>query len=265
MLNQLIGKDMIGTAIVSGVMAAASIAGGIAKTASARRAQRRQQAQLDAEKAKNEAWYNRRYNEDALQRDDNRRLLTQARESLMASSRAAAGTAAMGGATNAEVAAQKEANNKAYADIASSVAANASAQKDAVEEVYMNRDAQLAQAQMEADMERSANQQAAIDNAVQGVNAVGSSYLAAHTPKTASATETPEAAATTDIAKVETPKAAPAPVVPSTAEKPSNNNPYQLFGSDYWEKMAKKINVPQKQAAGYTPSWTNMLNLKAQY
>ena len=171
---------MIFTAITAAVAAAASIAGGIAKTASARRAQRKQQAAIDKMRAENDAWYNRRYNEDATQRADNQRLLTQAREALMRSSRAAAGTSAVNGTSNAAVAAQKEVNNESYAGIVSSVAANAAAQKDSIEKSYREKQASVEQQQLNADMQREANKQAAIDAGVNGVNSVANAIIASH-------------------------------------------------------------------------------------
>lgn len=174
---------MIATAIIAGVSAAASVAGGIAKTVSARRQQRELQRNLDRQKAENRAWYDRRYNEDQLQRSENRALLEQARKRLMQSSKAAAGTAAVMGSSNAVAAAQKEANNEAYTGLVSSVASNASARRDAVEDKYLARKNALDARQDDVTNARYAANQAAIDTAVAGVQGAANAYLAAHSPK----------------------------------------------------------------------------------
>ena len=171
---------MVGTAIVAAASAIAGIAGGIAKTAAARRQQRLLQKQIDNERAKNDAWYNRRYNEDFLQRTENLSALKRAGEMLMRSSRAAAGTAAVQGTSNAVAAAQKEANNQTYADLVSNVASNASRERDVVENQYRQRGAQIAANQQNVTQARYDAKMAAIDTAAEGVQGAANAYLASH-------------------------------------------------------------------------------------
>ena len=133
---------MIGSLIGAGLGAAASIIGGI----KARRAAAKANRMLDQQQKDNQAWYDRKYNEDATQRADAQRMLTEAMERIKRSNRAAAGTAAVMGSTNEQVAAIKEASAKTVADIASQIAAAGAARKDQVDAQYeANRQAIRAQ------------------------------------------------------------------------------------------------------------------------
>ena len=119
---------------------------------------------VEAQRQKNQDWYDRRYNEDATQRADAQRILTQTEESIKQRNKAAAGSAAVMGGTDESVAAAKEANNKALADATSQIAADAEARKDNIE-----ADNALVE-QLNAIEQGKAN---AISGAVQGVtNAV---------------------------------------------------------------------------------------------
>ena len=124
---------------------------------------------VEAQRQKNQDWYDRRYNEDATQRADAQRILTQTEESIKQRNKAAAGSAAVMGGTDESVAAAKEANNKALADATSQIAADAEARKDNIEATYMQNDNAFVE-QLNAIEQGKAN---AISGAVQGVtNAV---------------------------------------------------------------------------------------------
>lgn len=152
--------------IGSAIGAAGSIFGGIKASKAMKKAKRN----VEAQRQKNQDWYDRRYNEDATQRADAQRILTQTEESIKQRNKAAAGSAAvMGGGTDESVAAAKEANNKALADATSQIAADAEARKDNIEATYMQNDNALVE-QLNAIEQGKAN---AISGAVQGVtNAV---------------------------------------------------------------------------------------------
>lgn len=116
--------------------AAGSIFGGI----SASKAMKKMERNVEAQRQKNQNWYDRRYNEDATQRADAQRILTQTEDSIKQRNRASAGSSAVMGGTDESVAAAKQANNQALADATSSIAANADARKDNIESTYMQND-----------------------------------------------------------------------------------------------------------------------------
>lgn len=176
---------MIGTLISVG----AGILGSVMSSRTARKQQEAQQAELDRQKAENAAWYNRRFYEDGTQRADVQRSLTRAQDNLRRNSRAASGQAAVTGASNATVAATKEANNQAYADMVSQAAATAEARKDAVEQGYLEQKRNLAKQQIDADAARANAKIGAINTAVQAVGTAAAGLEEASSNKIAANTE----------------------------------------------------------------------------
>lgn len=147
--------------IGSAIGAAGAIFGGIAASAAANRAKK----QVQQQKQKNQNWYDRRYNEDATQRADAQRILTQTEELIKQRNRHAAGSAAVMGGTDESVAAAKAANNQALADATSQIAANAEDRKDNIEATYLQNDNALNEQLNQIEM----NKAQAIGQAVQGV------------------------------------------------------------------------------------------------
>lgn len=125
------------------VGAAAGIGGAIFGGISASKAMKKVKKNIENAKAENESWYTRRYNEDATQRADAQRILTQTQDSMRQRNRAAEGAQAVMGGTDESVAAAKAANNAALAEATSQIAVAGERRKDAVEQQYQQQDAQL--------------------------------------------------------------------------------------------------------------------------
>ncbi|MEJ8748383.1 MULTISPECIES: hypothetical protein [Bacteroidaceae] len=153
--------------IGSAIGAAGSIFGGI----SASKAMKRAKKNVEAQRKKNQDWYDRRYNEDATQRADAQRILTQTEESIKQRNKQAAGSAAVMGGTDESVAAAKAANNQALADATSQIAANAEARKDNIEATYMANDNAFVEQLNQLEQGKAQ----AIGQAVQGVANAASS------------------------------------------------------------------------------------------
>lgn len=147
--------------IGSAIGAVGSIFGGI----SASKAMKKAKRNIEAQRQKNQDWYDRRYNEDATQRADAQRILTQTEESIKQRNKAAAGSAAVMGGTDESVAAAKAANNQALADATSQIAVNADTRKDNIEATYMQNDNDFAEKLNELETGKAR----AISGAVQGV------------------------------------------------------------------------------------------------
>lgn len=147
--------------IGAAVGAAGSIFGGVSASKAVKAAKRR----IEAQRKKNQDWYDRRYNEDATQRADAQRILTQTEESIKNRNRAAAGAAAVMGGTDESVAAAKAANNEALADATAQIAANAEAHKDNIEATYLQNENALVEQLNNLDQQKAQ----AIGGAVQGV------------------------------------------------------------------------------------------------
>lgn len=152
---------MIGALIGAGLGLVSSIAGGIAN----RKARRKQEQMLAQQQRENQAWYDRRYNEDPTKRADTVRLLTQMQEQIKNRNRAAKGRQAVMGGTEDSTTAVKEANNKTLADTTSQIVAANEARKDAIEQQYQRNKRSIQGQQMQMEAEKSAD----TANAVAGV------------------------------------------------------------------------------------------------
>lgn len=162
---------LIGSIAGGALGAAGSIFGGI----SASKAMRRVKKNLQAQKEANQNWYDRRYNEDATQRADAQRILTQTEESIRNRNRQAAGAQAVMGGTDESTAAVKAANAQALADATSQIAVNAENRKDQIEQTYQQRDSQINEALNNLEI----NKAQAISQAVQGVAKAGAGIAGA--------------------------------------------------------------------------------------
>lgn len=162
---------LIGSIAGGALGAAGSIFGGI----SASKAMRRVKKNLQAQREANQNWYDRRYNEDATQRADAQRILTQTEESIRNRNRQAAGAQAVMGGTDESAAAAKAANAQALADATSQIAAGAENRKDQIEQTYQQRDSQINEALNNLEI----NKAQAISQAVQGVAKAGAGIAGA--------------------------------------------------------------------------------------
>lgn len=162
---------LIGGIIGGTLGAAGSIFGGI----KASKAMKRVKENIQAQQQANQNWYDRRYNEDATQRADAQRILTQTEESIRNRNRQAAGAQAVMGGTDESVAAAKAANAQALADATSQIAVNADNRKDQIEQAYQQRDAQLNAALNDLEV----NKAKAISQAVKGVAEAGAGIVGA--------------------------------------------------------------------------------------
>lgn len=144
---------MIGTLIGAGLGLASSIAGGIAN----RKARKKQEQMLAQQQRDNQAWYDRKYNEDPTKRADTVRLLTQMQEQIKNRNRAAKGRQAVMGGTEDSTTAVKEATNKTLADTTSQIVSANEARKDAIEQQYQQNKRSIQGQQMQMEAEKSAD------------------------------------------------------------------------------------------------------------
>lgn len=127
---------MIGEAIGAGIGAVGSIFGGLKASKAMKKARRN----IEAQRKRNEDWYNRNFNEDATQRGDAQALLEKTEESILRRNRAAAGRAAVTGGTDEQQAAVREANAQALSQTMGNINAAADARRDQVEQAYRQKD-----------------------------------------------------------------------------------------------------------------------------
>lgn len=220
---------MIGTLIGAGLGLASSIAGGIAN----RKARKKQEQMLAQQQRDNQAWYDRKYNEDPTKRADTVRLLTQMQEQIKNRNRAAKGRQAVMGGTEDSTTAVKEANNKTLADTTSQIVAANEARKDAIEQQYQQNKRSIQGQQMQMEAEKAgdtANVVAGVAgtaaNIASTLDSVGSGSKTPKRPDVASPTDT-------DLAKLD----AKVGAVPTQQQVASDLN--NMIG----DNAPKKINA----------------------
>lgn len=157
---------MLGTLIGAGLGVASKIFGGI----SAAKARRKQERMLAQKEQENQAWYDRKYNEDPTKRADTVRLLTQMQEQIKNRNKAARGKQAVMGGTEDSTTAVKEANNKTLADTTSQIVAANESRKDAIEGQYQARKDAIQNKRMGLEAEK-ANDVASVASGIAGTAA----------------------------------------------------------------------------------------------
>lgn len=170
---------MVGSIIGGALGAVGSIFGGISKRKAAKKQAKileQQKAELGQRKAENETWYNRRYNEDSTQRADAQKAMQMARDTMKDRYNQATASAAVTGATDESIAAQKAAANQVLADTTSNIVVQGDARKDSIEQQYMNNKDNLASQGMNLanqEMGIEAQKANAMSSAIQGVASAG--------------------------------------------------------------------------------------------
>lgn len=113
----------IGGAVMSGIAGA--------------KAYRNQMKNLRKQERENQNWYDRRYNENATERADSVALNEQAKQHFAEAMAQHQGSAAVMGGTNAQLAAEKNAEAAGYAGIQAQRQQMADTRKDTIENKFM--------------------------------------------------------------------------------------------------------------------------------
>lgn len=189
---------MLGALVGAGLSLASSIAGGIAN----RKAAKKQEQMLAQQKKDNQAWFDRKYNEDPTKRADTVRLLTQMQEQIKNRNKAAKGRQAVMGGTEDSTTAVKEANNKTLADTTSQIVAANESRKDAIEQQYQQNKRQIEGQQMQMEADKAGNT-ANVVAGVAGTAANIASALDSGKSKSAGARPSVAAPSSADMAKLD--------------------------------------------------------------
>ncbi len=158
-------------------LAGASLATSIFGGASAAKHQREAERRLANEKAANEAWYNRHYNTSYVDTAGGQNMIRMAKDFARENWKKAAGAAAVGGGTDAEVAEAKIQGNKMVGNAIAQMAATDTARKDNVDATYRARQSQLTQQQMSLDQQKAQNI-ASVAGGVSDALMTGAQYVA---------------------------------------------------------------------------------------
>ena len=159
-------------AIISGVASLAST--GISAASSKKQADAARNAynnETAAQRQKLQNWYNIRSNEDYTRRADVQAALTKQRELINERYKQSRATNVVSGGSEAALAAEKEAANKAMGDTIANIAAAGAANKDKVDQMYLGMDNQMSQNVANAGYQQ--NMQQAQQTAQAGGQAAG--------------------------------------------------------------------------------------------
>lgn len=154
-----------------------SIFGGISSAKKARE----QRRLLAAQKAEEDAWYKRRYNEDYADSAAGQNLLRKAKDYAREHYKKAEGAAAVAGGTNAAVAMAKEQGNKVVADTLADMAAADVARKDNVDNMHRQAKNAFSQQEQQIKATEAANISAAASQASNAL--LGGAVAMASMPK----------------------------------------------------------------------------------
>ena len=168
---------------------AGNIAMSVAQANENNRAYRREVDDLNRYRNEERNVYDRLRNADATQLADNSAALTRGLETLRKSNRAAQGRQAVVGGTNASVAAEKEASNRAYADMIRNVAANGQRYKQDLDNQYKGTRNYVYNRNNQIEAGRHAGRLAALDVANKAFGMAGQAMEGAESAYVARNTE----------------------------------------------------------------------------
>lgn len=131
--------------------AASSIFGGAKSAQAAADAQ----SELDAQKARENAWFARRYNESYVDTAAGRAAINQAKEYARETWKKASGASAVAGGTDAAVAQAKNAGNQMVGNVISNLAAQDTQRRDNAEAAHMARQDNYSAQQRAIDQQRA--------------------------------------------------------------------------------------------------------------
>lgn len=152
-------------AIGAGIGAIGSIGSAIIGGNAASKAAKQANRMIQQQQKDNQAWYDRRYNEDYSQTAEAQNLMNYAREQAERQFKRAEGAAAVAGATDESVARAKQSANEMLGQTASNIAAQGTARKDAIEQQYLNTKNSLTQQQVQNLQQKAKNISAAAGQA----------------------------------------------------------------------------------------------------
>lgn len=144
-------------AIGAGLGLAGSLGSAILGGSKAAKAANQANKLVEQQQKDNQAWFDRRYNEDYSQTAEAQNLMNYAREQAEKQFRRAEGAAAVTGATDESVARAKQSANEMLSETASNIAAQGTARKDAIEQQYLNTKNSLTQQQVDNLQQKAQN------------------------------------------------------------------------------------------------------------
>lgn len=152
-------------AIGAGLGIAGSVASAIFGGSKAAKAANEANRLIERQQEDNQAWFDRRYNEDYSQTAEAQNLMNYAREQAEKQFKRAEGAAAVTGATEESIARAKQSANDMLSQTASNIAAQGTARKDSIEQQFLNTKSALTEQQVSNLQQKAQNISAAAGQA----------------------------------------------------------------------------------------------------
>lgn len=218
-----------------------SIFGGLSSAAAARRAEQLRREQ----DARNNAWFNRKYNESYIDTAAGRNAIRQAQDYAKTMTKRAEGAAAVTGGTDAAVAQAKESANKMIGDTIGNLAAQDTARKEGAEATHLQQQAQSTAQQMQIQQTRAnaiAQAASGASNAlIQGAAMLGQSAGKADVSQNLTNGQTYADASNKVV------EATQSQNITQSAEVPTFNTPSNVQLSQITDEYARKYGAPLKR------------------
>ena len=164
--------------IGGGIGAVGSLIGAIGSARQMKKARKN----LQNQRAKNQAWYDKEYNTDYTQRSDTQQVLNKTREMADANRRRARNMGVVAGATDEAVAMENEASNKMVGDTMGAINASADAYKQNIQGQYKQTEQGLDNAEYNSYVQQAGQiAQAGTEIGKAGAGIIGSIFDKAKT------------------------------------------------------------------------------------
>ena len=164
-------------AIGAGLGIAGSLGSAIFGGSKASKAARQANALIEQQQNDNQAWFDRRYNENYSDTAEARNLMNFARQEAEKQFNRAEASAAVTGGTEESVARAKRDANEMLAQTASNIAAQGTARKDAIDQQYLNTKNSLTSQQVDNLQQKAQNITAAAGQASSAFSSILPSSL----------------------------------------------------------------------------------------
>lgn len=208
----------IGAAIAGAVSLGSAIWGGISSS----NANKKSQQQLKSERARENAWYRRRYNEDYSDTAAGQRTITMAKDYAEKNWKKAQGAAAVAGGTDAATAMAKQAGNDMVAQGIAANAAQDTARKDNIDQQHRQAENSYSQQKAAIEQQRANNIAQVASQASNAAISVAGSLIGSPTATKTANTDTATANTTrTDLTGS------------GNNSTPVNVSPEELYGPEY--------------------------------
>ena len=186
---------------VTAALAGAGLALSLFGMGSSAKAQREAAKKQKLAEAKEDAWYNRKYNESYLDTAAGQNLVRRAKDYAKENWRKAAGAQAVAGGTDAATAMAKEAGNKMVGNTIADIAATDAARRDRVDDMHRQAQEKFAEMDMARENQRAqniSNATSAASNALMTAASVAGAASPKQAPNLAGANNNSTPAGTTN-------------------------------------------------------------------